>query len=238
VPRIAFGKCWNSGQTCVAPDHLLCPRGKVDEFVKEFTAQVTSMYPSGMLNNPDYTSVVNSKQYTRIQGYLQDAREKGAKIIEINPANETFGSSHKMPVTLVLNVTDDMEIMKNEIFGPVLPIKPYDTLDEAINYVNSRPRPLALYYFDYNSGRAEFVETHTCSGGMCVNDTMSHVGIDDLPFGGVGPAGMGRYHGKEGFITLSNARSVLERGSFYGVKYLLPPFNTKLHQFIRKNLLK
>lgn len=238
VPRIAFGKCWNSGQTCVAPDHLLCPRGKVDEFVKEFTAQVSSMYPSGMLNNPDYTSVVNSKQYTRIQGYLQDAREKGAKIIEINPANETFGSSHKMPVTLVLNVTDDMEIMKNEIFGPVLPIKPYDTLDEAINYVNSRPRPLALYYFDYNSGRAEFVETHTCSGGMCVNDTMSHVGIDDLPFGGVGPAGMGRYHGKEGFITLSNARSVLERGSFYGVKYLLPPFNTKLHQFIRKNLLK
>lgn len=238
VPRIAFGKCWNAGQTCVAPDHLLCPRSKVDEFVKEFTAQVTSMYPSGMLNNKDFTSVVNSKQYTRIQGYLQDAREKGAKIIEINPANETFGSTHKMPVTLVLNVTDDMEIMKNEIFGPVLPVKAYDTLDEAINYVNSNPRPLALYYFDYNSGRAEFVETHTCSGGMCVNDTMSHVGIDDLPFGGVGPAGMGRYHGREGFVTLSNARSVLERGSFYGVKYLLPPFNTRLHKFLREKMIK
>ncbi|MFZ5755334.1 MAG: coniferyl aldehyde dehydrogenase [Pseudomonadota bacterium] len=238
VPRIAFGKCWNAGQTCVAPDHLLCPRGKVDEFVKEFTAQVTAMYPTGMLNNPDFTSVVNSKQYTRIQGYLQDAREKGAKIIEINPANETFGSNHKIPVTLVLNVTEDMEIMKNEIFGPVLPIVPYDTLDEAINYVNARPRPLALYYFDYNTGRAEFVETHTCSGGMCVNDTMAHVGADDLPFGGVGPAGMGRYHGKEGFTTLSNARSVLARGSFYPAKYLLPPFNKGLHNFIKKNLLK
>jgi coniferyl-aldehyde dehydrogenase len=238
VPRIAFGKCWNAGQTCVAPDHLLCPRGKVDEFVREFTAQVSSMYPTGMLHNNDFTSVVNSKQYTRIQGYLQDAREKGAKIIEINPANEKFENTHKMPVTLVLNVTDDMEIMKNEIFGPLLPIKPYDSLEEAINYVNSRPRPLALYYFDYNSGRAEFVETHTCSGGMCVNDTMSHVGIDDLPFGGVGPAGMGRYHGKEGFITLSNARSVLQRGKIYGVKMLLPPFNKGLHNFIKNNLLK
>ncbi len=238
VPRIAFGKCWNAGQTCVAPDHLLCPRGKVDEFVREFTAQVSSMYPTGMLHNKDFTSVVNSKQYTRIQGYLQDAREKGAKIIEINPANEKFENTHKIPVTLVLNVTDDMEIMKNEIFGPVLPIKAYDSLEEAINYVNSRPRPLALYYFDYNSGRAEFVETHTCSGGMCVNDTMSHVGIDDLPFGGVGPAGMGRYHGKEGFITLSNARSVLQRGKFYAVKMLLPPFNKGMHNFIKNNLLK
>lgn len=238
VPRIAFGKCWNAGQTCVAPDHLLCPRGKVDEFVREFTAQIHSMYPTGLVNNPDYTSVVNEKQYKRIQGYLQDAREKGAKIIEINPANEKFENTRKMPITLVLNVNDDMEIMKNEIFGPVLPIIPYDTLDEAINYVNARPRPLALYYFDYNSGRAEFVETHTCSGGMCVNDTISHVGVDDLPFGGVGPAGMGRYHGKEGFITLSNARSVLQKPKFYSVKYLLPPFNKGLHNFIKNNLLK
>ncbi|MFP5384379.1 MAG: coniferyl aldehyde dehydrogenase [Gammaproteobacteria bacterium] len=238
VPRIAFGKCWNAGQTCVAPDHLLCPRGKVDEFVREFTAQVGAMYPSGLLNNPDYTSVVNEKQYTRIQGYLQDAREKGAKIIEINPTNETFENTRKMPVTLALNVTEDMELMKNEIFGPVLPIIPYDSLDEAINYVNSHPRPLAFYYFDYNSARAEFVETHTHSGGMCINDTLSHVGVDDLPFGGVGPAGMGRYHGKEGFMTLSNARAVLHKPKFYPVKYFLPPFNSKLHDFIKNNFLK
>ncbi|MFZ5724149.1 MAG: coniferyl aldehyde dehydrogenase [Pseudomonadota bacterium] len=238
VPRIAFGKCWNAGQTCVAPDHLLCPRGKVDEFAREFTAQVTSMYPTGLLNNPDYTSVVNDKQYKRIQGYLQDAREKGAKVIEINPANEKFENTRKMPVTLVLNVTDDMEIMKNEIFGPVLPVVPYDSLDQAINYVNERPRPLALYYFDYNDARAEFVETHTHSGGMCINETLSHVGIDDLPFGGVGPAGMGRYHGKEGFITLSNARAVLHKPKFYAVKYFLPPFNKGLHNFVKKNLLK
>jgi coniferyl-aldehyde dehydrogenase len=238
VPRIAFGKCWNSGQTCVAPDHLLCPRGKVDEFVREFTAQVTAMYPTGLLNNPDYTSVVNDKQYKRIQGYMQDAREKGAKIIEINPANEKFENTRKMPVTLVLNVTDDMELMKNEIFGPVLPIKPYDTLEEALAWVNGNPRPLAFYYFDYDSERARYVETHTHSGGMCINDTISHVGVDDLPFGGVGPAGMGRYHGKEGFMTLSNARAVLQKPKFYPVKYFLPPFNKAMHKFIKNNLLK
>lgn len=238
VPRIAFGKCWNAGQTCVAPDHLLCPRGKVDEFIREFTAQINAMYPTGLVNNPDYTSIVNEKQYRRIQGYLQDARAKGAKIIEINPIGEKFENTRKMPVTLVLNVTDEMEIMKNEIFGPVLPILPYDALDEAIDFVNARPRPLALYYFDYDKRRAEFVETHTHSGGMCVNDTVSHVGIDDLPFGGVGPAGMGRYHGKEGFITLSNARSVLHKPKIYAVKFLLPPFNKSLHNFIKKSLLK
>lgn len=238
VPRIAFGKCWNAGQTCVAPDHLLCPRGKVDEFVREFTAQINAMYPTGLVNNPDYTSVVNEKQYRRIQGYLQDARAKGAKIIEINPIGEKFENTRKMPVTLVLNVTDEMELMKNEIFGPVLPILPYEVLDEAIDFVNARPRPLALYYFDYDKRRAEFVETHTHSGGMCVNDTVSHVGVDDLPFGGVGPAGMGRYHGKEGFITLSNARSVLHKPKIYAVKFLLPPFNKGLHNFIKKSLLK
>ena len=238
VPRIAFGKCWNAGQTCVAPDHLLCPRGKVDEFVSEFTAQVTSMYPSGLVNNPDYTSVINDKQYKRIQGYLQDAREKGAKIIEINPAKEKFENTRKLPIMLITGVTDDMEIMQNEIFGPILPIVPYDALDEAINYVNARARPLALYYFDYNNSRAEFVETHTHSGGMCINDTVSHVGIDDLPFGGVGPAGMGRYHGKEGFITLSNPRSVLQKAKFYAAKFILPPFNKPIHNFVKSKLLK
>lgn len=238
APRIAFGKCWNAGQTCVAPDHLLCPRDKVDEFVSAFTAQVTSMYPSGLVNNPDYTSIINDKQYKRIQGYLQDAREKGATIIEINPANETFENTRKLPIMLVVGVTDDMEIMHNEIFGPILPILSYGKLEEAINYVNARPRPLALYYFDYNKVRAEFVETHTHSGGMCINDTVSHVGIDDLPFGGVGPAGMGRYHGKEGFMTLSNGRSVLHKPKFYAVKFILPPFNKAIHNLVKNKLLK
>jgi len=237
VPRIAFGKCWNAGQTCVAPDHLLCPRGKVDEFIREFTSQIHKMYPT-LVRNADYTSIVNSKQYNRIQGYLKDARAKGAKVIEINPANESFEGTHKIPITLVLDATDDMEIMQNEIFGPVLPIISYDGLDQAIAYVNARPRPLALYYFDYDARRAHKVETQTISGGMCINDTLSHVGADDLPFGGVGPAGMGRYHAKEGFLTLSNARSVVEKSKFYPLAALLPPFGTAMHEFAKKAMFR
>ncbi len=237
VPRIAFGKCWNAGQTCVAPDHLLCPSHKVDEFVASFTRQVSAMYPT-LLNNPDYTSVVNSKQYVRIQGYLEDARAKGARIIEINPANERFENTRKMPVTLVLDATDDMDIMQNEIFGPVLPIIPYERLDDAIAYVNERPRPLAFYYFDYDTARARHVETQTISGGMCINDTLSHVAADDLPFGGVGPAGMGRYHAKEGFLALSNARAVLEKPKLYPLKYFVPPFGNPMHRLVKQTILR
>jgi len=237
VPRIAFGKCWNAGQTCVAPDHLLCPRDKVDEFVREFTAQIGRMYPT-LVENKDYTSVVNAKQYDRIQGYLKDARAKGARIIEINPGNESFAKTRKMPVTLVLDANDDMEIMQNEIFGPVLPIIPYDGLDQAIAYVNARPHPLAFYYFDYDATRARKVETQTISGGMCINDTLSHVAADDLPFGGVGPAGMGRYHAREGFLTLSNARSVIEKPKLYPLLAFLPPFGKTIHKIAKLTFLR
>lgn len=235
--RIAFGKCWNAGQTCVAPDYVLCPKGRAEEFVGAFTSQVSKMYPT-MLSNPDFTSIINEKQYRRVQGYLEDARAKGARIIEINPANESFVDTRKMPVTLVLNVTADMQLLQNEIFGPVLPVLEMASLDEALSYVNDRPRPLALYYFDYNDSRADYVATHTHSGGMCINEVMSHVGIDDLPFGGVGPSGMGRYHGKEGFLTMSSAKAVLEKPRFYALRYFLPPFNKGLHKFVKSYLLK
>ncbi|HET8707197.1 MAG TPA: coniferyl aldehyde dehydrogenase [Pseudomonadales bacterium] len=235
--RIAWGKCWNAGQTCTAPDYLFCPKGKVEEFVAEFTKIVGTLYPS-MLNNPDYTSVVNAKQYTRLQGYLRDAREKGARIIEINPGNERFENTHKMPVTMVLDVTDDMEIMKNEIFGPVLAVKTYERIEEALNYITERDRPLALYYFDYDSSRADYIIKNTHSGGMCINDTVSHGAIDDLPFGGVGASGMGKYHGFEGFTTMSNAKAILEKPKFYAIKFILPPFNKPLHNIIKKYVLK
>lgn len=235
--RISFGKCWNAGQTCVAPDYLMLPKGKTQEFVAAFTAQVSKMYPT-MLNNPDFTSVINDKQYKRVQSYLDDARAQGAKIIEINPANESFVNTRKIPVTLVTGVTPDMQIMQNEIFGPVLAITEYSTLDDALGYINSRPRPLALYYFDWNSGRADYVAANTHSGGMCVNEVMSHVGVDDLPFGGVGASGMGKYHGREGFMAMSNAKAVLEKPKFYALRYVLPPFNKSVHKIIKNYLLK
>lgn len=235
--RISFGKCWNAGQTCVAPDYLMLPPGKTQQFVDAFTAQVSKMYPT-MLNNPDYTSVINDKQYKRVQGYLDDARAQGAKIIEINPAKESFANTRKMPLTVVTGVTPDMQIMQNEIFAPVLAVMEYSTLDDALRYINDRPRPLALYYFDWSSSRADYVAANTHSGGMCINEVMSHVGVDDLPFGGVGASGMGKYHGHEGFLAMSNAKSILEKPKFYALRFFLPPFNKPLHKIAKNYLLK
>lgn len=231
--RIAFGKCWNAGQTCVAPDYLLLPKGKVDAFVIAFTAQVSKMYPT-LITNADYTSIVNEKQYLRIQSYLDDARAQGARVIEINPGNERFENTHKIPPTLVLGVTPDMLIMQNEIFGPILPVVEVESLAKALEFVNARPRPLALYYFDLDEARADYVVMNTHSGATGINDVVTHVGCDDLPFGGVGPSGMGRYHAEEGFQTYSNMKAVLQRPQLYSVRYILPPFNKAAHTLINK----
>lgn len=235
--RIAFGKCFNAGQTCVAPDYVLCPANKLDEFVDAFREQVSRMYPT-MVNNPDLTSVVNERQYQRLQGYLHDAREKGARLVEINPANEDFTGTRKMPFTLVLDSTSDMKVTQDEIFGPIMIVMPYTHLDEAIDYINARPRPLALYYFDWNTSRANDVLTRTHSGGVCLNDTVSHVGIDDVPFGGIGESGMGHYHGPEGFLTFSKAKAVFRKGRINPTRYLLPPFGRGIHRFVYKLMLK
>ncbi|MEQ9509314.1 MAG: coniferyl aldehyde dehydrogenase [Alloalcanivorax xenomutans] len=237
VERIAFGKCLNSGQTCVAPDYILCPEQRVEEFVEQWRAQIGKLYPT-MAENPDYTSIINDRQYQRLQGYLRDAEERGARIISINPANEDLGDSRKLPHTLVLNVTDDMKIAQDEIFGPLMLVIPYKGLDQALDYVNDRPRPLALYYFDWNSGNAQYVLRNTHAGGVCLNDTVSHVGVDDMPFGGVGPSGMGHYHGHEGFLTFSKAKGVYRKGKFNGTKHILPPYGRGMHRFIYKYLLK
>ena len=235
--RIAFGKCLNSGQTCVAPDYILCPENRVQEFVDAWKAQVAQSYPT-MLNNPDFTAIVNPRQYGRLQGYLKDAREKGADVIEINAANEDFTGSQKIPHTLVLNVTDDMQIAQDEIFGPLMIVVPYKNLDDAIDYVNERPRPLALYYFDWDQGNCDRVLKNTHSGGVCLNDTISHVGVDDIPFGGVGDSGMGAYHGPEGFLTFSQAKGIYKKGKFNATKFILPPYGRGMHKIIDKYFLK
>jgi len=235
--RIAFGKCMNSGQTCVAPDYILCPENRVREFVDAWTAQVKQSYPT-MVNNPDYTAIVNERQLKRLQGYVVEAREKGAEVIEINPANEDFSGSQKLPHTMVLNATDDMQISHDEIFGPLMIVVPYKSLDDAIAYVNERPRPLALYYFDWNQANGDKVLKHTHSGGVCLNDTISHVGVDDIPFGGIGPSGMGAYHGPEGFKTFSKAKGIYKKGKFNATKFILPPYGRGMHKLIDKYMLK
>ncbi|ANY20749.1 Coniferyl aldehyde dehydrogenase [Tsuneonella dongtanensis] len=207
--RIAMGKMMNAGQICLAPDYLYVPEDMEEGAVAAVELGARDMYPT-LLANDDYASVVSDRHFDRLKGLVADAREKGADVIEVNPADEDFGNSNtrKMPLTILRNVTDDMAAMQEEIFGPVLPVKTYKAIDEAIDYVNKNDRPLGLYYFGEDGGEREKVLTRTISGGVTVNDVVFHVSMEDLPFGGVGPSGIGSYHGVEGFREFSHARSV------------------------------
>jgi len=237
--RIAMGKMLNAGQICLAPDYMIVPQELEERAIGAFTNAVSAMYPT-LLNNDDYTSVVNAKHRDRIQGLIDDAKAKGAEAIEINPGNEDFSASngHKMPLTILRNVDDDMKVMQDEIFGPVLPIKTYKAIDEAIDYINAHDRPLGLYYFGEDAGERERVLTRTISGGVTVNDVVMHVSIDDLPFGGVGPSGMGSYHGPEGFKTFSHARSVYTQPKFDLAKLagLKPPYGPTTRKTLAREL--
>lgn len=234
--RIAFGKGLNAGQVCVAPDYIMVPRSKVEAFVQAFTSAFAKHYPS-LRDNPDYTSIITERQRDRLLDNVRDAEEKGAHVVTINPANDTFEGTRKLPMYVVTNATDDMRVMKEEIFGPILPVIPYDTLDDAIAYVNRRDRPLALYYFDWDKDRGERILTETHSGGVCINEVMTHTVVDDMPFGGVGPSGMGHYHGKEGFLNFSKAKGVVRKGRFDGNALIGAPWGNKyFNLFIKLQL--
>ena len=238
--RIAVGKLWNAGQSCVAPDYLLLPKGKIAEFTKHYQNFVNEMYPT-LANNNDYTSIVNDKQYNRLQGYLEDAQAQGANIVELNTQKESLTEVRKIAPTLVTGVTTDMEIMKNEIFGPILPIIEYDQLDDALKFINSQPHPLAFYYFDIDQARIDYVAERTHSGHFGINQTLTHVAQDDLPFGGVGASGMGKYHGKEGFFSFSHGRSVMSNpvsSQLYSLKFILPPYNKAAQKLLLKTLFR
>jgi coniferyl-aldehyde dehydrogenase len=228
---IAMGKLMNAGQTCIAPDYSFVPEGKIDAFADALSGHVHEMYPT-LAANPDYTSIVADRHYERINNLLEDAKAKGARVQEINPANEELGNQRKIAPTLVFDVTEDMAIMQEEIFGPVLPIKPYNNLDEVIDYVNDHDRPLALYHFTDDDANRDRVMQNTTAGGMTQNDTIMHVAIEELPFGGVGPSGLGSYHGHAGFKTFSHAKSIFRAGFFGGTSMLRPPFGPKMEKMI------
>ena len=207
--NVMTGKTMNAGQICLAPDYVFVPEDKAEDFIKAAKASVAKMYPN-LKDNPDYTSVVNERHFDRISGYIEDAREKGAEVVEINPADEDFSQQehNRIPPTLIINPTEDMKVMQEEIFGPVLPIKKYSDINETLEYINDHPRPLGLYYFGQDNDEERKVLTHTTSGGVTVNDVVLHVAQEDLPFGGVGPSGMGSYHGHDGFKNFSHAKAV------------------------------
>ncbi len=238
--RIMNGKTLNAGQICLAPDYVFVPEAGIDEFVSEATKSVTKMYPT-MKDNPDYTSIINQRHYDRLNSYLDDARSKGAKIVEINPANEDFSQqqAHKIPPALVLNPTDDMKIMQDEIFGPLLPVKTYRDVSEVLGYVNGHARPLGLYYFGDDEQEERTVLDRTTSGGVTVNDVVMHVSMEDLPFGGVGPSGMGAYHGLDGFRTFSHAKAVFTQSRAKMVAAMFrPPYGVKTRKLLASQIKK
>jgi len=239
--RIAMGKMMNAGQICLAPDYLLVAKDQEGEVIESVKSGVAEMYPT-LLANDDYTSVVNGRNFERLQGYLKDAQDKGAELIEVNPAGEDFKASNgnKMPLTIVRNVTDDMKVMQEEIFGPILPVMTYDSIDQAIDYVNAHDRPLGLYYFGSDKVEERHVLSRTISGGVTVNDVLFHNAMEDLPFGGVGPSGMGNYHGLDGFKTFSHGRAVyrqpgLDVGKLSGFK---PPYGKTTQSTLARELKK
>ncbi len=222
--KIMYGKSYNAGQTCIAPDYVLVPKGRENAFVEECRAAFSRMFPD-LSGNPDYTSIVNERHYERLKGYLEDARRGGAKLVELNPKGEELDASgRKMAPVLVLDPKDDSVVLQEEIFGPILPVLPYDSLDAAIAYVNDRPRPLALYYFEHDQRRIDRVLRETMSGGVSINEALLHAVQDDLPFGGVGPSGMGHYHGREGFEAFTKKRPVFYQSRVNGARVLRPPY--------------
>ncbi len=237
VSRFILAKTLNAGQTCVAPDYVLCPDNKVTELINACQQQFSTMYPN-FSSNQDYGSIINEQQYLRLKAWLTEAKEKGAEIISLAKSSEISAAHGKIPLTLVTNVNDEMTLMQEEIFGPILPIVSYSSLTEAIDYINNRPRPLALYLCSYDQDIQETVLTQTHAGGVCINDAAIQVAQDDMPFGGIGPSGMGHYHGHEGFLTFSKAKSVLVKGKLNTSKMAFPPYGKLVHKLIYKFFMR
>ena len=221
--RILWAKTFNAGQTCVAVDYAFLPRGSEDEFVIHCRRLFAKRYPD--INGPDFTSIIDQRSYDRLTAALDDARAKGARLVNLAEGQTPDESKRRLAPHIVLNVTPEMELMRREIFGPILPILTYGELQEAVDAINSRDRPLALYPFVRDAATRRFLIAHTRSGGVSVNDAILHVVQHDLPFGGVGPSGMGHYHGREGFETFSKLRPVFEEGWISAVQtFMQPPY--------------
>lgn len=231
--RIAMGKLYNAGQTCVAPDYLLLPQEHKDQFLSETRRAVELLYPR-LVESRDYTRIVTEQHYRRLVGIVEDARQKGAEVLQINPVKEDCNPANRVfPPTLLWNVTDNMQVMQEEVFGPVLPLVLYRNMEEAIEYVNARPHPLAFYYFDHSGSRIRQVLRETVAGGVTVNDCIFHVGQSNLPFGGIGPSGMGRYHGFSGFETFSQKQGVFVQGRWSPLSLLRPPYGLRARWILR-----
>ena len=232
VQRVLAGKLLNAGQTCIAPDYALVPRAQVPAFVESAKRQAQDMYPAG-LDDADYCSIINARQYERLAGYIEQARSADTAIVPLFNGAGHNDSKRRLAPVIAINPSPDLDLMREEIFGPLLPVIPYDDVKDAMAFINAQPRPLAMYWFDNDGKRAELVLKNTHAGGVCFNETLMHVAQEDLPFGGVGPSGMGHYHGRWGFDTFSKLTPVFRQSRFNGMKLFLPPYKPRVAKMLR-----
>jgi coniferyl-aldehyde dehydrogenase len=233
APRLVTGKLLNAGQTCIAPDYVLAPADRVDALVDALAASVTALYPM-LGSNPDYASIVNDRHYARLVGLVDDAQRKGARVVRLNPGNEPLPERmRKLAPAIIVGARDDMAAMREEVFGPILPIETYATLDEAIAKINARPRPLAMYAFGGGARERERVLRETHAGGMTIDDTLWHFSNEELPFGGVGASGIGAYHGARGFRTFSHEKALFTQSRFALTWLLRPPYGRRFEIVLR-----
>ncbi|MEL7281577.1 MAG: coniferyl aldehyde dehydrogenase [Pseudomonadota bacterium] len=221
IKRVVRGKMFNAGQTCIAPDYMLVPDDKLDDVVERVMKAAKKMYPA-VANNGELTAIIHQGHYDRLNSLVEDAKAKGATVAQHSDASAI---QRRMPLTVVTGATDKMNVMQEEIFGPILPIIPYAHFDEALGYVRARPRPLALYWFGTHKGREGRVVSSAMAGGITINDTLLHVTQENLPFGGVGESGMGAYHGRYGFDTMSHLKPVFIQGQWTGADMFTPPLS-------------
>lgn len=240
--RIMTGKALNSGQACLGPDYIMVAEEQIGDFVRHATNWITQMFPT-VLDNPDFCAVINERHYRRLRSYVEEAVSAGVDVREVNPGGEDFGTQegpYRLPFTFVVNPSEELRIMQEEIFGPLVVIKTYESLDECTAYINSHPRPLGLYIFSHDEAVQRRLLDHTLSGGACINDVMVHASIEDLPFGGVGSSGIGHYRGFDGFKTFSHARAVYKQGwlNLQRLSGMVPPYGERsdkvLGRIIRK----
>jgi coniferyl-aldehyde dehydrogenase len=230
VERIVFGKLVNAGQTCIAPDYVLLPRDRMDDFVAAAQRAMARMYPQ-LAQNAQYAAIASDRQYQRLAALLDDARDRGARVHPLGDA-AADATRRLLPPQLLSRVDDSMAVMREEIFGPLLPLLPYDTLDQAIAYVGAHPHPLALYLFETDPSLVERVLSRTHAGGVTVNDTLYHIAQHELPFGGVGASGTGGYHGKAGFRTFSHLKPVFRQARWNGAGLLNPPYGKRFRRML------
>jgi aldehyde dehydrogenase (NAD+)/coniferyl-aldehyde dehydrogenase len=230
VDSIVAGKTLNAGQTCIAPDYVLVPRGKEQAFIERARLRMARLYPD-FAHNPDYTSIISPRHFERLQRLADEAREQGAQLHALTDAAPD-ASARRFPLVAVTQAPDTSTLMQEEIFGPLLPVIPYDSLDDAIAYVNARPRPLSLYLYDDDKAAIARVTHETIAGGMSVNETLMHLACESLPFGGVGASGMGAYHGYEGFVTFSKMKPVLTQARFNARGLIAPPYGRRVRALL------